>query len=348
MAQTFENILQDLKNKVYSPVYLLQGEESYYIDVISDYIEKNVLDDMEKEFNQTILYGKDVDLLSLISQAKRYPMMSNYQVVIVKEAQSIKNLVAKEKKTTKGDKEEVNPLEVYLQNPVPSTLLVLCHKYGKVDGRSKVSKMFDKAGVVFESKKLYDNQVPAWVKQYCAAKKYKINERATQLIAEYLGNDLSKVSNELDKLMINVPNTVEITPEHIEQNIGISKDYNVFELNDALNSKNVLKANRIVNYFAANPKANPFVVTLGSLFSHFNKLIMYQSIPDKSKAASAMGINPFFIKDYQTAAQNYSLAKLVNIIAVLRDYDLKSKGMGSSGNVEDGELLKEMVFKIMH
>ncbi|MEO8146781.1 MAG: DNA polymerase III subunit delta [Bacteroidia bacterium] len=348
MAQTFENIIQDLKNKVYSPVYLLQGDESYYIDVISDYIENNVLDEMEKEFNQTILYGKDVDLLSLISQAKRYPMMSNYQVVIVKEAQNLKNLVAKEKKSAKGEKEELNPMEVYLQNPVPSTLLVLCHKYGKVDGRSKVSKMFDKAGVVFESKKLYDNQVPAWVKQYCTAKKYKINERAAQLIAEYIGNDLSRVTNELDKLMINVPNTVEITPEHIEQNIGISKDFNVFELNDALNTKNVLKANRIVNYFASNPKNNPFVVTLGSLFSHFNKLIIYHSVGDKSKAASAMGVNPYFIKDYEIAARNYQLPKLVSIISILRDYDLKSKGMGSSGNVEDGELLKEMVFKMMH
>lgn len=348
MAQTFENIIQDLKNKVYSPVYLLQGEEPYYIDVISDYIEQHVLDDMEKEFNQTILYGKDVDLLTLISQAKRYPMMSNYQVVIVKEAQNLKNLVTKEKKAAKGDREEINPMEVYLQNPVPSTLLVLCFKYDKVDGRSKISKMFDKAGVVFESKKLYENRLPAWVKQYCTAKKYKINERATQLIAEYIGSDLSRISNELDKLMINVPSTIEITPEHIEQNIGISKDFNVFELNDALSTRNALKANRIVNYFAANPKANPFVVTLGSLFAHFNKLITYHCLPDKSKAASAMGINPYFIKDIERAASAYQIPKLVNIISILREYDLKSKGMGSSGNITEGELLKEMVFKIMH
>jgi DNA polymerase III subunit delta len=347
MPQTYENIIKDLKNKVYSPVYLLQGDEPYYIDVISDYIEKNVLDEMEKEFNQTILYGKEVDLLSLISQAKRYPMMSNYQVVIVKEAQEIKNLVPRDKKSEKGEKDEPSPLETYLSNPVPSTVLVLCHKYKKVDGRSKIAKLFDKTGVVFESKKLYDNQVPSWVKQYCVSKKYRIEERAAQLIAEYLGNDLSKVSNELDKLMINVSSDVEINTTHIEQNIGISKDFNVFELNDAISTRNVLKANRIVNYFAANPRANPLVVTLGSLFAHFNKLIMYHSIPDKSKAASAMGVNPYFIKDYETASRNYKLLQLVNIISVLREYDLKSKGLGSAG-VEEGELLKEMVFKIMH
>ncbi len=349
MPQTFENIIQDLKNKVYSPVYLLQGEEPYYIDKISDFIENNVLEEMEKEFNQTVLYGKDIDLLTLISHAKRYPMMSNYQVVIVKEAQNLKGLVQKERKTEKPDKADKteNPLEVYLQNPVKSTLLVFCCKYEKVDGRSKVAKLIDKSGVTFESKKLYDNQLPDWIKKYCASKKYKIDDKAAYLLAEYLGADLSKISNELDKLMINVSNTEVISIAHIEQNIGISKDYNVFELNNAISTLDYLKANRIVNYFKANSKANPFVLTMAMLFAHFNKVLRYQCLTDKSKAAAVLGIHPGFIRDYETAARNYNIKRLVGIIALLREYDLKSKGLGST-STDEGDLLKEMVFKIMH
>ncbi len=347
MAQTFENIIRDLKNKVYSPVYLLQGDEPYYIDAISDYIENNILDEGEKEFNQTILYGKDVDLLTLISVAKRYPMMSNYQVVLIKEAQDIKNLVPKAKVLAKGEKEVPSPLEVYLQNPVPSTVLVLCHKYKKIDGRSKLAKMFDKAGVVFECKKLYANELPPWIKNYCKSKKYSINDKAAILLSEYLGNDLSRIANELNKLMINVPENVEINNTHIEQYIGISKEFNVIELCEAISKRDALKANRIVNYFAANPKNNPFVLTLGFMFSHFNKLIGYHALPDKSKAASVLGINTYFIKDTENAAKAFTLTKLVAIIALLRDADLKSKGVGSAG-ISEGELLKELVFKIMH
>lgn len=347
MAQTFDNIIKDLKNKVYYPVYLLQGDEPYYIDAISDYIENNVLDDGEKEFNQTILYGKDVDLLTLISVAKRYPMMSNYQVVLIKEAQDIKNLIPKAKVPEKGEKEVPSPLEVYLQNPVPSTLLVLCHKYKKLDGRSKVAKMFDKVGVVFESAKLKDYNVEAWIKQYCSSKKYSINDKAVALLAQYLGNDLTRIVNELNKLTINIPETEEISTSHIELYIGISKEFNVFELCDALSKLDALKANRIVKYFAANPKNNPIVLTLGTLLTHFNRLISYHALPDKSKAAVVLGINPFFLKDIEPAARLYSLTKLVAIIALLREADLKSKGVGSAG-IEDGELLKELVFKIMH
>jgi DNA polymerase-3 subunit delta len=347
MAQTFDNIIKDLKNKVYYPVYLLQGDEPYYIDAISDYIENNVLDEGEKEFNQTILYGKDVDLLTLISVAKRYPMMSNYQVVLIKEAQDIKNLIPKVKELAKGEKEVPSPLEVYLQNPVPSTLLVLCHKYKKLDGRSKVAKMFDKVGVVFECKKLYADQLPPWIKNYCKSKKYRIDDKAAILLSEYLGNDLSRISNELDKLMINVPDTVEITTTHIEQYIGISKEFNVIELCEAIAKRDALKANRIVNYFTANPKSNPLVLTLGFMFPYFNKLIGYHALPDKSKAASVLGVNPYFIKDTENAARSFTLAKLVAIIALLREADLKSKGVGSAG-IPEGEILKELVFKIMH
>lgn len=347
MAQTFDNIIKDLKNKVYSPVYLLQGDEPYYIDAISDYIENNILDEGEKEFNQTILYGKDVDLLTLISVAKRYPMMSNYQVVLIKEAQDIKNLIPKAKTLEKGEKEVQSPLEIYLQNPVPSTLLVLCHKYKKIDGRSKIAKMFDKAGVVFECKKLYSNELPPWIKNYCKSKKYSINDKAANLLSEYLGNDLSRISNELNKLMINVPENVEINNNHIEQYIGISKEFNVIELCEAISKRDALKANRIVNYFAANPKNNPFVLTLGFMFSHFNKLIGYHALTDKSKAASVLGIHPFFLKDTENAAKAFTLTKLVAIIALLREADLKSKGVGSAG-ITEGELLKELVFKIMH
>ncbi|MBL7927779.1 MAG: DNA polymerase III subunit delta [Bacteroidia bacterium] len=343
MAQTFDTILRDLKNKVYAPVYLLQGEEPYYIDQISDYLEKNVLDEMEKEFNQTIVYGKDTDALTLVSAAKRYPMMSNYQLIIVKEAQDLKAL---NKKDSAND--ELNPIEVYLQNPVPSTILVFCFKYKKIDGRSKLAKLFDTKAVVFESIKLKESAIPAWVKNYCTQNHYKIQDQANNLIAEYLGNDLSKVSNALDKLMINIPNSETINTTHIETYIGISKEYNVFELNNALARKDVLKANKIIQYFGANTKANPLVLVLANLYSFFYKVIGMHAIPNRKDAGVALGINFYFVGEYETAARNYSLPKLVSIIACLRDTDLKSKGLGNTSAQTDAHLLKELIYKILH
>jgi DNA polymerase-3 subunit delta len=343
MASTYDNILRDLKKKVYAPVYLLQGEEPYYIDQLSDYLENNVLDEMEKEFNQTIVYGKDTDALSLVSAAKRYPMMSNYQLIIVKEAQDLKAL---NKKETASD--DLNPIEIYLQNPVPTTILVFCYKYKKVDGRSKLAKLFDAKAEVFDSVKLKDSAIPSWAKNYCLQNKYQIQEQANNLIAEYLGNDLSKVSNALDKLMINIPVTETINTTHIETYIGISKDYNVFELNNALAHKDVLKTYRIVQYFGANPKANPLVLVLANLYSFFYKVIGMHAIPNKKEACATLGVNFFFIAEYETAARNYTLPKLVGIISSLRDADLKSKGVGNTSAQTDADLLKELIYKILH
>jgi DNA polymerase-3 subunit delta len=344
---TFDAIIKDLKNKIYHPVYFLQGDEPYYIDVISDYIEKNVLDDNEKEFNQTVLYGKDVDVATIISYSKRFPMMSNYQVIIIKEAQDIRGLI---KKADGSGKDVKDDFLAYIENPLKSTLLVLCYKYSNtLDKRTKLAKTLDKTAVLFESKKLYDNKIPDWIVDYLNKKKYKIEPKASQLMADYLGVDLSKISNELDKLMLNIPASETINEKHIEKYIGISKDFNVFELSAALTKKDVMKANRIVRYFAANPKASPMVVTIGVLYNHFSKILKYQTLTDKSRnnAASEIGVNPYFMSEYELASKNYSVPKLMNIFNYLREYDMKSKGVEDTGT-DEGDLLKELVFKILH
>jgi len=343
--QDFNQILSDLKKKVYKPVYFLMGDEPYFIDMISDYIENNVLDETEKEFNQSVLYGRDVSINDILSAAKRFPMMSEKQVIIVKEAQDTKDLVGKDKDDAKAK----HPFIAYIENPQPSTVLVICYKYKSIDKRTSIAKVIDKNAVLFESKKLYDNQVADWIFNYLKSKDYTINQRAAGLLAEYLGTSLSKITNELDKLMINLPPKSEITAEHIQANIGISKDYNVFELQTAIGKKEVLKANRIINYFASNEKDNPFVVTISSLYSYFTKLLVYHFLQDKSKTsvASALGVNPFFVADYERAAKNFAPGKLKSIFGYLRDYDVKSKGV-DKGSATDGELLKEMVFKILH
>jgi DNA polymerase III subunit delta len=332
----FEQIINDLKNQVYHPVYFLTGEEPFYIDQISDYIADNVLSDIEKEFNQTVVYGRDTDIPSIISYAKRFPMMSNYQVVIVKEAQNIS---------------DIEGLQSYVENPLKSTLLVICYKYKKLDKRKSFSKCVDKKGVLFESAKLYDNELPAWITSQLAKKGYKILPEASVMLAEYLGSDLSKIASELSKLIINIPPGTTVNSRHIEDNIGISKDFNIFELQKALITKDVFKANRIVNYFAANPRENPFVVTISILFSFFSKMLIFHSTADKSKnnLCSVLGINPYFFNDYQTGSKNYPEAATRKIIAYLREYDMKSKGVDNNAAfAEDGELLKELVFKIMH
>lgn len=321
------------------------GDEPYFIDMISDYIEQHVLDESEKEFNQTVLYGRDVTTADIISTAKRFPMMSEYQVVIVKEAQDTKDLIKKEKEDKKDKQKPM--FEAYLENPLSSTILVFCHKYKSIDKRTAVAKLIDKNAVLFESKKIYDNQVPDWINNYLKGKEYSVSPKACQLLTEYLGTSLSKISNELDKLMINLPPKSEISAEHVQANIGISKDYNVFELQTSIGKKEVLKANRIINYFAANPKDNPMVVTISSLYGYFCKLLTYHFLTDKKGAAAALGVHPFFVKDYELAAKNYSVGKLKSIFSYLRDYDLKSKGV-DAGSATEGELLKELVFKILH
>lgn len=340
---TFDQIIKDLKNKVFYPVYFLQGDEPYYIDKISDYIEENVLTESEKEFNQSILYGKDLDVLTLISHAKRYPMMSNYQVVLVKEAQDLKNMVMKESKDQK------DPLLEYIQHPLASTVLVFCYKYKSLDKRTKLAKAIEKNCVLFESKKLYDNKIPDWINQYVLSKGFRINPKASVLLSEYLGVDLTKITNEIDKLLLNLKAGDEITSQHIEDNIGISKDFNVFELHAALGKRNITKANMIVNHFAANPKNNPLASTIPLLFSYFAKVLTYHTLNDRSKnnIASELGVNPYFVSDYETAAKSYSPQQTIQIISHLREYDLKSKGV-NNGSADEGALLKELVYKILH
>lgn len=334
MAMSMEQILGNLKNKIYHPVYFLAGDESYFIDTISDYIEKNVLSEMEKEFNQSIVYGRDMDVLSVISMAKRFPMMANYQVVVVKEAQDIKN---------------IEELQSYVDQPLNSTLLVLNYKYKKIDKRKSFFRAVDKKGVLFESKKVYDNQLGPWISKYVGDKGFTITPKATAMLTEFLGTELSKVVNEINKLIINIPEDGQINDFQVEKNIGISKDYNIFELQNAIGTKNVEKANRIVNYFAANTKENPLIKTIAIFYGYFTKLLLYHQLTDKSRnnVASALSVNPFFVKDFQIAAKNYNVKKLGKIISYLREYDLKSKGVNNI-STPDGELLKEMMFKILH
>ena len=340
---TYTQIISALKAKKYSPVYFLHGDESYYIDKISSYIQEHVLDESEKAFNQHVVYGKDVDKKALIALARRYPMMSKFQVVIVREAQDIKNLIPKSESEKEND-----VLQDYILNPVPTTILVLCHKYKTIDKRTKLAKSIEKNSVLFESKKLYDNKIPDWITDYIHARKYKINPRNAVMLSEFLGNDLTLISNELEKLMLNVNAGAEITDTHIEMYIGISKDYNNFELQNAIGNKDILKANRIINYFASNPKNNPLVVTLGTLFSYFSKILVYHSLKEKTKSAvaSSLGINPYFADEYMNAAKRYPREKVHSIISDLHQYDLKSKGVDN--NAGDGELLRELVFKILH
>ncbi len=330
-----KQIVSDIKKGNTKPIYFLMGDEPYYIDAIATYIEKNVLSEEEKGFNQMVLYGRDVTIDDIVSNAKRYPMMAEKQVVLVKEAQDLSRTIDK--------------LEAYAANPQPTTILVICYKYKKLDKRKKLYKTIEKSGVLFESKKLYDNQVPDWIRRVLSGKKYTINPKAAQMLVEFLGTDLGKINNELDKLQLVLPEGSEITPIHIEENIGISKDYNNFELRKAVGERDILKANRIINYFAQNPKDNPTVVTVSLLFNFFSQLLQYHALTDKSQfsVAKSLKINPFFVKEYQAAGKNYPMRKVSQLVALLREADLKSKGVGAS-NLPQSDLLKELLFKMMN
>lgn len=330
----FDQIMQELKRKVYHPVYFLSGEEEYFIDQISDYIEEQVLDEAEKEFNQTVVYGRDTDMLSLESAVKRYPMMASYNVVIVKEAQLLKKW---------------EQLSHYFENPSPTSILVICHKHKKPDGRNKGVKSLKKNAVFFESKKLYENQLAPWIEQRVKSEGYEIHPKAALLLMEFLGTDLSKINNELGKLLINLQAGGTIDSKLIEENIGISKDYNVFELNNALGARNLLKANRIVQHFGKNESAYPVPMILPTLYRFFSQLLLFKSLPagNPKVAASKMGINPYFLKDYQLAARNYSQKKIARIMSSLRKADLHSKGVGVD-RLPNYDLLQELVFEILH
>lgn len=331
---TFEEIIGNLQKKIYHPVYFLMGEETYFIDKISDYIADNVLTEAEKGFNQTVLYGKDLEPNTIIGNARRFPMMANHQVIIVREAQNIK---------------KIEDLELYVKNPLNSTILVINYKYKTLDKRKTFPKLIDQKGVLFESKKIYDNQLPTWITTYLKSQQYTISPQAAAMIAEYLGADLSKVANELDKLIISLPVGTQITPDHIEKNIGISKEFNVFELQNALGERDLLRANRIINYFGANPSSNPVTVVVSALFSYFSKLLNYHFLEDKSQnnVASVLQVHPFFVKNYVAAAKNYNIKKLVEIVSILREYDMKSKGWGNV-SASQADLQKEMIYRILH
>ena len=333
---TYEEIVRNLKNRVYSPVYFLMGEEDYYIDRISDYIMDTVLSEVEKEFNLTVLYGADTDMAGVINAAKRYPMMSEHQVIVVKEAQGLKGM---------------EDLVYYLQKPLLSTILVFCYKHGTLDRRKKITAEIEKAGVLFESKNLKDTQLPGFISSFLKRKKVEIEPKASEMIAEFVGTDLNRLAGELEKLIITLPpGATRITPEQIERNIGISKDYNNFELRSALIEKDVLKANRIVKYFNDNPKNNPLQLTLAVLFNFFSNLMLAYYAPEKTEQgiAAQLGLrSPWQSREYMAAMRRYKGIKVMQIIEAIRTCDAKSKGIDNS-SMSDGDLLKELVYVILH
>ena len=333
---TYLDILADLRNKHYKPVYYLMGEEAYFIDLIADFIEENVLTEAEKGFNQTIMYGADVDIATIINSAKRYPMMSDYQVIIVREAQAVKNM---------------DELVYYLQKPLNSTILVLCHKHGILDRRKKLAAEIQKVGVLFESKRLRDYQLPDFISNYLRQQKVDIEAKAAEMMADFVGTDLSRMVGELEKLIITLPKGQRrITPLQIEQNIGISKDYNNFELRNAIIQKDVEKANKIVKYFAENPKTNPIQLTLVVLFNFFSNLMLayYSPVKTEEGVAAQLGLRSSWqAKDYVAAMRMYSGIKVMQIISDIRMFDARSKGVDNS-SVSDADLLKELVYRNLH
>ena len=333
---TCDDILKELRTKQYRPVYYLMGEEPYYIDLIADYITDNILTETEKEFNLTVVYGADVDIATVINAAKRYPMMSEHQVVVVKEAQNIRNM---------------EELSYYLQKPLLSTILVICHKHGVLDRRKKLVAEIEKTGVLFESKKVKDAQLPAFITSYMKRKGIDVEPKATAMLADFVGTDLSRLTGELEKLIITLPKGhTRVTPEQIEKNIGISKDYNNFELRSALVEKDVLKANKIIKYFEENPKTNPIQMTLSLLFGFFSNLMLAYYAPEKSEQgiANMLGLRtPWQAKDYLAAMRRYNGVKTMQIIGEIRYADAKSKGVGNP-SLSDGDILRELVFKILH
>ncbi len=331
---SFQAIIKDIQNRKFKPIYLLHGEEPFFIDEIANALEAYVLSEEEKSFNFSILYGKDTDINTITDTAMRYPMMADKQLVIVREAQELKNI---------GD------LQRYAEHPVESTILVLCHKYKKVDGRIKLSTNIAKTGVVFESKSLYDNQIPEWIATYLQHHKLNASNDVCRLLAENLGNDLSKITNELEKLTLNLEPGSNVTKDNIDKYIGISKEYNVYELQKALSEKDGLKSIKIAMNMASNLKKNPLIVTISSLGSYFTKVYLLhfaKGMSDQEQLKILKLGSPFFLKEYKAAAARYSLAQCETIINTIKDFDLKSKGL-ENVNTTHEELLKELCARIL-
>ena len=335
----FSALLKSIKTKDFKPIYLLHGEEPYFIDQLEETIERNALAEHERAFNQTVAYGKDTEYLQIVDAARRFPMMAERQLVILREAQDMRDL---------------KELAAYAEKPAPTTVLVISHKHKKLNGNLTLFKNIRKNGVVFESKALYDNKVPAWITHYLKDRKYTIQPEASSLLAEYLGTSLGKITNELDKLMLNLPRGAEITSEVVEEQVGISKDYNVFELQRAIGHYEETKVARILHYFRANPKAAPLPMVTGSLYNYFSKVFLLKELHAKRESRQAimkaLGLRfDFFLADYEQTARNYGLKELYRVFALLREYDLKSKGVGSNlAGKEESELMKEMVWRLMH
>jgi DNA polymerase-3 subunit delta len=328
-------IINDIKAGNIKPIYFLMGEEPYYIDRITEYLENNILSEAEKDFNQIVVYGVDTTVEDIVANAKRYPMMAERQVVIVKEAQ---NLV-----------KTIDKLESYAQNPQPTTVLVIAYKYKSLDKRKTLYKTIHKHGLVYESKKMYENQVGQWISRVLQGRGYSIEPKANAMLVAFLGNDLSRIANELTKLEIILPKGSTITPNHIEENIGFSKDFNIFEFRKAIGDKNQLKAYQIAEYFAQNQKENPMVLINGQVFSFFSGLLLYHGLKDKSPSnvAKVLRVSPYFVNDYIGAAKSYPMRKVSSVIATLRDIDVKSKGVGANA-LPPSDLLKEMLVKIFN
>lgn len=332
----YEHIIRDIKNNIFSPVYFLAGEEPYFIDNITSLLENSILDEGLVGFNQTVVYGRDVSVKDVIDLSRRYPMMGNYQVVIVKEAQYLN---------------QIEGIEPYINAPLDTTILIIAYKHKKVDKRKTFYKKMksSKSTVVFDSEKVKDYLIPKWIESEIKTLGYSISPVALMLMSEYLGNDLGKISNEIDKLVINLSKQTQITETEIEQNIGISKDYNLFELQNALSDKDHLKAHRIIQYFEANPKDHPLQMIAPMLHNYFMKIFLYHNIRNKEPniIASELGVHPFFVKDYSKASRSFSPRKIKAIISKIRTLDLKSKGVGSHDATSYGNL-KELVFTIMN
>lgn len=340
MPHSPESVLKDLKAKKFAPIYFLQGDEPYFIDLITDFIEKNAIPEHERGFNQLVIYGKDSPMNVILGNARKFPMMAERQLVIVKEAQSIPDL---------GKEDAQKMLLTYISNPLPSTILVFAHKHKKLDGRSALKKELDKRAIFVESEKVKDWKLVEWIHGYLTELGHQLEPKAAQLLADSIGNNLEVMTNEVGKMLINFPEPTKFTTDHISKYVGINKDYNNFELSKAIGFRDVIKANQIIHYFIQNPKAHPVIPIFSLLYNYFSKIALLHragQLPENQLAA-ALGINPYGLKEYQVAARNYKLGKVIEVFAYIKEADLRFKGV-DSGSMDEGEILRELVYKILH